>query len=73
MSKETKTSDKHKNGNDFIADVSISLRDRFALAVVTGLTSATDADGFWTTYDCEDTIADLAYRIADECMKKRKQ
>jgi hypothetical protein len=56
-----------------IHNVSISLRDRFALAVVTGLTSATDTNGDWTTFDCEEAIAEMAYNIADKCMERRKQ
>ena len=73
MSKKNKTLDKQQNGNDFIANVTISLRDKFALAVVTGLTSATNTEGDWTTFDCEEKIAEMAYNIADKCMERRKQ
>lgn len=54
-------------------DIKITLRDKFALAVVTGLTSATNTNGDWTTFECEEAIADMAYEIADKCIERRKQ
>lgn len=53
-----------------IQNVSFSLRDKFAMMAISGLTSATDQDGTWTGNDPE-TVAEEAYRIADAMIKAR--
>jgi hypothetical protein len=47
-----------------------TLRDEFAMAAVTGLTTATDPDGKWF-FDAKD-VATEAYLIADAMLKARE-
>lgn len=48
------------------------LRDEFAMAALTGLTSATDSEGMFTFGSSKD-VADCAYDIADAMLKAREQ
>lgn len=48
------------------------LRDEFAMAALTGLTSACDEQGQWTGTN-EAGVAIEAYRIADAMLEARKK
>ena len=45
------------------------LRDRFAMAALTGLTG----DGTYEPNDYEETVAEFCYRLADEMLAAREE
>lgn len=56
-----------------LQNVSISLRDKFAMNAINGYTSAHNSDGDWATVGCEEDIAEMSYKIADAMLKQREQ
>lgn len=48
-----------------------TLRDRFAMAALTGLMSAHDSTGEWTVAGSCAGAAELAYAAADACLAER--
>jgi hypothetical protein len=50
--------------------VSFSLRDKFAMMAMGGLTSATEQDGTWTG-NVPEIVSEEAYNIADAMIKAR--
>ena len=48
----------------------ISQRLYIATKIAAGFTTATDSEGVWSTDGCEETIAQMSFRIADEINKQ---
>jgi hypothetical protein len=65
-----KEESKHENSGLNIPIVSFSLRDKFAMMAMGGLTSATEQDGTWTG-NVPEIVSEEAYNIADAMIKAR--
>lgn len=56
-----------------LKDNLISLRDKFAMQAIGGFTSAVNDDGEWTSFNCENQISEMSYKIADAMLKERQK